>query len=121
MKIYIAHSRGFDYTNELYKPIKSIKTNHEIIFPHDGIGNSNNPRDFYDSIDLIIAECSYPSTGLGIELGFAFDTKIPIYCLYKNGKKISSSLKSVSNNFYEYSDSKEMINYIVKIITNFKD
>ena len=35
MKIYIAHSREFDYKNELYTPIKKVLKDHEVILPHE--------------------------------------------------------------------------------------
>ena len=37
MKIYIAHSREFDYINKLYKPLKenSFFSNYNLIFPYE--------------------------------------------------------------------------------------
>lgn len=121
MKIYIAHSRDFDYLNELYKPLRDdiFFKDYELILPHEQL-NSNNKRDFYDDIDLFIAECSYPSTGLGIELGFAFDSGKKINCLHKKNKKISSSLNAISNNIFEYDTIEDMINIIKNIIINYK-
>ena len=85
MNIYIAHSREFDYVKELYIPIRNDENLNEntIILPHEKNDFSSNTRDFYKNIDLLIAECSYPSTGLGIELGWASDDNIPTYCIYK--------------------------------------
>ena len=61
MKIYIAHSRDFDYQSELYLSIKNseIFKLHDIILPHDGV-NYKHDRDFYKSIDMVISEVSYP-------------------------------------------------------------
>ena len=60
MKIYIAHSRSFDYQNELYTPIRNNKelNEHEVILPPDFSINSSNSRDYHKDIDLFIAECS---------------------------------------------------------------
>ena len=55
---------------------------------------------------FVIGECSYPSVGLGIELGWAFDDKIPIYCIHRKDKKISGSLSAITENIYEYTDVK---------------
>ena len=118
MKIYIAHSREFDYKNELYNPIrKEAKLkDYEIILPHENDNDLSNNRDFYKNIDMIIAECSYLSIGLGIELGWAYDDNTPIYCIYKQGAKISSSVYAVTNNVYEYKDIDEMIRIIENIV-----
>ncbi len=118
MKIYIAHSKDFDYKNELYNPIRELEENinHEIILPHEKNDKSSNTRDFYKKIDLMIAECSYPATGLGIELGWVYDDNIPIYCIYKKGNKISGSTKSVTDNIIEYTNIEEMQTIIKSII-----
>lgn len=116
MKIYIAHSRGFDFKNELYKPIRENIKDHEIILPHEAEVFEKHDRDYYRNIDLFIGEVSFPATGLGIELAFAYDDNKPIYCIYKKGNKISSSIKAITNNIYEYSDQEEMVKIIEKII-----
>ncbi len=117
MKIYIAHSRDFDYLNELYLPLKSsgIFKEHEVILPHES-DNYKHERDFYKSIDLVIAEVSFPSTGLGIELGFLYDDNKPIYCIHRSDKKVSGSINAVTKNIYEYSNIDEMIDLIKRIV-----
>ena len=117
MRIYIAHSRDFDYQNELYVPLKNsdIFKQHEFILPHDG-DNYKHDRDFYKSVDLVIAEVSYPSTGLGIELGFLYDDNKKIYCIHNKNRKISGSINIVSKNIYEYENKEDMLNIIEDII-----
>lgn len=92
---------------------------YNIILPHEPGCNNQNTREFYRSLDLIIAEVSYPGTGLGIELGWGFDDGIPIACIYKKEAKISGSLIAVSDRFYQYSTPKELINTIKTIIKEF--
>ncbi len=118
MRIYIGHSKTFDYKNELYLPIRNYDNlrEYEIILPHEKSDTSSNTRAFYRNIDLFIVECSYPATGLGIELGWAYDDNKPIYCIYKKGMKIGGSLKTVTNNFYEYSNTEELLIIIENII-----
>lgn len=117
MKIYIAHSRDFDYENELYLPLKNsnIFKGHELILPHDG-NNYKHDRDYYKDIDLVIAEVSYPSIGLGIELGFLYDDNKRIYCIHKSNMKISSSINAVTENIYEYKNKEDMLNIVEDII-----
>ena len=66
-------------------------------------------------IYLFIAECSYPATGLGIELGWAFDDNTPIYCLHKKGTEVSGSIYAITQNILEYKDIDEMLEIIEKI------
>ncbi len=105
MKIYISHSTRFNYTEELYDPIMKHKIYAEtdISLPHLYSGNpfladARNIKQF----QLIFAEVSYPSTGQGIELGWANSHNIEIICIYKKSSKYSSALKSVATKFIEY-------------------
>ena len=118
MKIYIGHSRGFDFENELYKPIRDSDKlrEFEIILPHENGAAGQNAREFYSDIDIFIAEISYPATGLGIELGWASDSNVPIFCISKTGTKTSSSLQTVSQNFREYNSEDELTDAIIAII-----
>ena len=118
MKIYIAHSKSIDYKNDLYKPIQesSLFIENEIIFPHQKSDDSNNTREFYKTIDLVIAECSMPATGLGIELGWLYDDNKIIYCIYKKGNKLSSSIKTITNKIFEYENKNDMLDIINKIV-----
>ena len=117
MKIYVAHSRDFDYINELYIPLKQdiVFEQNDIILPHD-TRDFHHEREYYKDIDLYIAEVSYPATGVGMELGFAYDDGKEIYCIYKEGSKISSSIEMITSNLYSYKDIGDMINKIKMII-----
>ena len=117
MRIYIAHSRSFDYVNNLYTPLRndSFFNEYDLILPHE-TQRPMNSREFYSNIDILIAECSEASTGLGIELGFAYDSNVPIYCIHQSDKKISSSISAITNNIYEYKNVEEMVEIIKEII-----
>ena len=118
MRIYIAHSRKMDYINELYKPLRKdpFFSDYELILPHEVSEKSYNTREFYRTIDLFIADCSEPATGLGIELGWAFDDNKQVYCIYQKGKHISSSIKVITNKFFEYDNTAQMVDLVKKII-----
>lgn len=111
MKIYVCHSSAFDYKKELYEPIRNsfLNKKHEFIFPHEKSDEIFNSKDVISTCDLIIAEVSYPSTGQGIELGWANKDKKRTTFLYKKGSKISISLSKISNEFVEYTDAKNLI------------
>ena len=117
MKIYVSHSSEYDYVNKIYNPIKNsnLNENNNFVLPHEN--KITNTKDVITSSDLIIAEVSIPSTGQGIELGWANYSKTPIVCIYQKGAKISSALKFITNNFIEYEDVNNMIYRIKEFIS----
>ncbi|MFA5926205.1 MAG: hypothetical protein WC831_04715 [Parcubacteria group bacterium] len=119
MKIYFGHSKKFDYKNELYDPIRKsiLNEEHEIVFPHEMSEAPSNSKNFLKTRDLMIAELSYPATGLGIELGWADAFNVPILGVYRTGSKVSSSAKLLTDNFIEYSDPADLVEKI-KIFFN---
>ena len=117
MRIYLGHSRSFDYEADLYNPIKQNLELSKlgIILPHDGETSYNSP-DFYKNLDLFIAAVSYPATGLGVELGWAYDAKVPIVCISRSDAKVSGSLSVLTNEFYRYNNSSELVELVKEII-----
>lgn len=111
MKIYISHSRFFEFKKELYEPIRQSPLNdeHEIIFPHEFSEASFDSRELFKSCDLMIAEVSFASIGLGIELGWANSQNLPIIALHKSTTQISPSVSKVTNNIISYTDSPDLI------------
>ncbi len=104
MKIYVSHSTAFDYQTELYLPIREFsKTSlHEFYLPHEKSPEPQNTKSILQHSDLILAEVSYPSTGQGIELGWANLFEIPIIGLHKQSKLASSSLRLILRELYQY-------------------
>lgn len=111
MKVYVSHSKSFDFKKELYEVLEHANLNVEFILPHKESDASYNSEDLIKNkkCDLILAEVSYPATGQGIELGWANSCGIPIVCIYRAGFKIASSLKVITNDFIEYEDAKDLI------------
>ncbi len=116
MKIYVCHSSAFDYKNELYNPLRKfvLNKNHKLIFPHRIDNKFVNSEDIISKCDLVISETSYPSTGMGIELGWADKENKKILFIYKKGIKISKSLQKISSDFMEYNDSEDLIKKLEK-------
>lgn len=117
MKIYVSHSRNFDFENELYSPLRNsrLSEKHSFFFPHENGKNINTKKEIEDS-DLILAEVSFPSTGQGIELGWASAANIPIILLSKKETDRSSSLQYLSNEHIEYVSQAEMIEKITNLL-----
>jgi len=122
MRIYVSHSKKFDYKKELYEPLRKSNLNkkHEIILPHEKSDKPFSSKEFFKTIDAMISEVSYSSTGLGIELGWADASNVPLFCIYKKGSKISSSLKVMRPYLLEYSNDEELISGIEKKLKGFE-
>jgi hypothetical protein len=109
MKIYLSHSANFDYLNELYWPLReTIAQTHDIYFPHSEKNAATKTDNIVAKSDVVLAEVSRPSTGQGIELGWADRAGVPIACFYREGSKLSGSLKFVSDTFISYQTMEEM-------------
>ncbi len=125
MTIYVSHSREFDFEKELYEPIRSANffKNHTFIFPHEEGREEPYPtKQFFQSgeCDLILAEVSYPSTGQGIELGWADLLNIPIICHHKDGMRPSQSLSLISSKLIMYTDTSDLIHDIEGVFRHYE-
>lgn len=119
MKIYISHSSQFDYRKELYEPLLKkahLDEEHTLILPHKNGTAPQNSKARIKTSDIIIAEVSYPSTGQGIELGWANIFDVPIYCFYRKEGRPSSSLKFVCKTLTEYKDADDLVKKVQKLL-----
>jgi hypothetical protein len=118
MKIFVSHSSNYDFQNELYAPLREsdLNSKHEIILPHED-GQDIITKDIIRDCNLVVAEVSYPSTGQGIELGWADMFKIPIVSMHKEGTEPSRSLRKITNDFIVYKDEGDMAAKLSKYIS----
>ncbi len=116
MRIFVSHSSGFDYHSELYLPLKNSQLfkEHTFILPHDK--NLQNTKEQIKNCDLFIVEASFPSTGSGIEIGWADSFGKPICVFYRKGSKPSSSLKLIADKLIEYHNMQNFISKLREII-----
>jgi hypothetical protein len=116
MKIYVCHSSSFDFSKELYEPLKTIQ-GHEFVFPHDR-GNDAHSEDVIASCDLVIAEVSFPSTGMGIELGWADAAGVPIACVHRADTMLSSALRHIAKSIVAYGDAEDLVGKLGEMLKN---
>ena len=121
MKIYIGHSKDFNFKEELYMPIINSRLNeeNEFVFPHFD-DKTFNSKEVIEESDLFIAEVSRPSLGLGIEIGRAEEKGKKILCIFNEKYKVPSSLKYVNVDLLGYNDVNDMINKIGEYINKMK-
>lgn len=122
MRIYLAHSSAFNFREKLYEPIRGseLDKEHTFFLPQE-TGKEEVTRDLIKSCGLVIAEVSLPSTGEGIELGWADMYDVSIICIYEKGAHYSSSLNYVTQNFFEYESPEDMLSTLSAFLSNFKD
>lgn len=118
MQIYVTHASSFDFQNEIYKPLRqsSLNDKHQIVLPHEDSDKQFDSKTLLRDCDLVLAEVSYPSTGQGIELGWADMYGVPILYFYRKGAKLSGSLKAISSTFIEYENQSDMISKLTEQI-----
>lgn len=111
MNIYISHSGGHDYEDELYAPIKKseLAGTHRFFLPHEPGNIDVSARGELKQTDILVAEVSMPSTGQGIEIGQASAAGVPIVCFFKAGARPSGSLRFVTDKVIEYTDMEDLL------------
>ena len=121
MRIYIAHPTSIDYKNEIYKLLRNDNffLTHELILPHENGDAIHNSREDYKNYDIVIAECSEPSIGVGIELGWLYDDKKPIYCFVKSGLHPSGAVVSIVEKVIEYNNKQDFVDKIKAIVEKY--
>lgn len=113
MKIYVCHAVNFDYRNELYEPLKRsvLGQNNELVLPHETELFKNSKLDI-ESSDLVLAEVSYPSTGMGIELGWANAAGAKILLVCHDTATPSRALDVLGAEMIRYGDADDLVRKI---------
>ena len=135
-KIYFAGSiRGGRDDAKLYTELISyIKSkNANVLTEHIGDNNllkqekSLTDKEIYlrdiawlKECDVVIAECTRPSLGVGYELAFAEKLNKPVNVLYRNKECNLSAMISGDDyfNIFSYETKEEAFNFIDKILNN---
>lgn len=122
MKIVVTHSSSLDFVKKLYEPLQQSKLwqQHDFLLPQQSGMKEQITKDIIAKADMVLAEVSLPSTGQGIELGWADAAGTPIICIYASEEKFSSSIKYVAQDFLEYSNPEDMIAKLESFLQNFK-
>ncbi len=114
--IFVAHASAFDFQHELYLPLQHTFSMHELILPHVDKTEPVNTNAAIRRSDLVLAEVTFPSTGVGIELGWANMLDKPIIALCRHDAKLSSSLTLIVGQVIHYRDARDMISQLQQVI-----
>jgi hypothetical protein len=123
MKIYLIHSTAYpNFGQELYEPLKKSKLSkeHQFIFPHENKAEAINSKVIISNCDLVLAEVSFPSTGMGIELGWADMFNRKIICFHKDNIIPNQAVKYITQHIVSYGDSESMIGEISLLLNGFE-
>jgi hypothetical protein len=116
-KIIVTHSSDLNWKNEFYNCLKKFRSeDYEIFLPQEDGAREKITKEMIKDCDFVIAEVSFPSTGQGIELGWADINNKRINCVFKEGSKISNSLRFISDNFLSYTNMDNLSNEIRKML-----
>ena len=119
MHIRIGHSTAFDFKTELYAPLRAMALPPDVVLsrPHETTDAGSCTLSFFeDGCALFIAEVSYASTGLGMEIGYADLLGIPVVCIHRNDMKPSSSLQRVAKKFLAYDTAEELQEHVSALL-----
>ncbi len=134
MKVYFACSiRGGGDTSLYQSIVDAIKlAGGDVIsevFVHDAINYGGSPlppkeiykrdTDMIKESDVMIAEVTNPSLGVGYELAYAEHLHKPILCLFKTGseKKLSAMIAGNDYNTIAYIEPNEIIESVREFLT----
>tara|TARA_B100001750_G_C15364158_1_gene523792 strand:- start:368 stop:778 length:411 start_codon:yes stop_codon:yes gene_type:complete len=135
MKIYFAGSirGGREDADRYYEIINHLKKYGEVLTEHVGSDslthkgeNTLNDNQIHDrdmnwllSSDIIIAEVTNPSLGVGYEIGRAIEHKKKIICLFytKSNNRLSAMISGSKDVvLFNYNNLNQLINYLDKLL-----
>ncbi len=132
MKIYFAGSiRGGRVDTQLYhRMIEYIKTKHTVLTEHVGdisLQERTTDREIYAQdtawlreADLVIAECTCPSLGVGYELAYAEAHGVPCHIFFDRAKTHLSAMLTGDDYYhiYPYDNEAEIYPMLDEILEN---
>ncbi len=73
-----------------------------------------------DECDVLVAEVSTPSHGVGYEISYALERGKPVLCIFRRGARVSKMLTGNTRHGFEVADYKEVAEGI-EIVRKFLD
>ncbi|MCU7667168.1 hypothetical protein [Bacillus thuringiensis] len=111
MKVYV----GFqNVTNETFQNLifkSEVLKKHQFIFGE----NVADEKDWLQKCEVMIADVSYPTIPLGIEMGWADNYKVDIICVCVKGTAISSHLTRMCKEILIYTEVVDLVEKLERL------
>lgn len=105
-KWFVSHpSGGMQHTPTFFNAINrfsELQSGVEIVFPHDVESEVQMTKDELAQVDLVLVEVSIPSTGSGIEMGWANAAGKKVVAFHQGGSAPSPAIKFVASEIQVY-------------------
>lgn len=88
----------------------------KIVFPHEGEEEVHLTKKAIEEADLIVVEVSIPSTGSGIELGWASAAGKPIIAFHQGGTEVSPAVKYATHQIHIYITEEDIIEKLASLV-----
>lgn len=103
---FVSHpSGGQQHTPTFFHAIDTFARTHDqvaIVFPHEKQEDVQLTKENIEKAELVLVEVSIPSTGSGIELGWASAAGKPIVAFHQGGSEHSPALQFVTKTTHVY-------------------
>ena len=121
MRIYVTHSKDFDYKDKLYEPIEKsgLAAEHEFVLLYKNGEPQYSSKEKIRDCNLLIAEATKHSTGSGVEIGWANAFNKPVVVISEYGARISRSLQFVTKDIKTYKNAEELLSHIGEAIKQY--
>jgi len=117
---FISHpSGGMQHTPDFFDAVKEFEKKHpeiEINYPHEKAEEVQLTRDAISLSDLVLVEASLPSTGSGIDLGWASAAKKKIVAFHQGGAQLSPAIKFVTKEIHVYVGKEQLAKILESLI-----
>lgn len=119
MKVFIAHPSTIDFRKEIYGPIRSSALNaeHEFFLPQENEIETIT-KELIKGCDALVLDVSAPSTGGGIEFGWADAFGKKLIVMHKTGTRYPGSVANVMPATFQYDDAEDMVAKLRNALSN---
>ena len=124
----ISYSKRDQFNNEIAKLVNEAKKlGIDVLVFVDRYNFTNNQEDEMmqaafkeiDASDFLIAELTYKSIGVGIEVGYAFAKNKPIIYIRKKNSAYSTTTAGCADKIIIYKNTADLIKQLIKFLKDF--
>lgn len=116
---FISHASGaMSHTPVFFSAVQEFAQNTkdiQLVLPHSKSEDVHLTKQSIQTCELVIVEISIPSTGSGIELGWANAANKPIIAFNQGGSQVSPAIKFVTNYIYTYITTEDIVKILTRI------